>query len=69
MGFFPPCTLPYNLKKIFIKQKLLLITIHQKSQNFPLIVSKIRVLEQKITKNYFRRNWQDSPIFFREGNI
>ena len=42
----PPCTLPYAFKKMFL-QKILQITIDQKSENFMVIVSKMRLLGQK----------------------
>ena len=44
--FFPPCTLPYAKKKK-INKKILQITINEKSKNFTVIVSQMRVLGQK----------------------
>jgi len=40
--FFPTCTKRYALKKVF--KKILSITVHEKSQNLTIIVSKMRVL-------------------------
>ena len=43
--FLPPCTLPYAKKKIC--KKILQIIIYEKSKNFTVIVSQMRVLGQK----------------------
>ena len=51
--FFPPLTIPYKLKKniFFFKNffKVILFIIIYKSQNFPVIVSTMRVQGQKRT--------------------
>ena len=44
--FLLPCTLPYAKKKKIYK-KILQITFYEKSKNFTVIVSQMRVLGQK----------------------
>ena len=44
--FLPTCTLHYAKKKK-INKKILQITIYEKSKNFTVIVSQMRVLGQK----------------------